>query len=70
MKILISNEDINEILGNATRLKLIDQVRASPYITLIFDSASDICPVDQINRDCGKMGGSWMWKLQQLLRHF
>ena len=44
----IQNEII-EILGNATRLKLVDKIKTAPCYTLIFDTTSDICRVDQIS---------------------
>ena len=44
----IQNEII-EILGNATRLKLVDKIKNAPCFTLIFDTTSDICSVDQIS---------------------
>ncbi len=45
---IIQNEII-EILGNATRLKRTDKIKAAPCYTLIFDTTSDICRVDQIS---------------------
>ena len=44
----IQNEII-EILSNATRLKLVDKIKTAPCYTLIFDTTSDICRVDQIS---------------------
>ena len=44
----IQNEII-EILGNATRLKLVDKIKTAPCFTLIFDTTSDICRVEQMS---------------------
>lgn len=44
----IQNE-ILEMLGNATRRKLVEKIKAAPCFTLIFDTTSDICRVDQIS---------------------
>ncbi|XP_028417041.1 zinc finger MYM-type protein 1-like [Dendronephthya gigantea] len=44
----IQNEMI-EILANATRLKFVEKIKVAPCFTLIFDTTSDICRVDQIS---------------------
>ena len=44
----IQNEII-KMLGDATRRNIIDKIKEAPWFSLIFDTTSDICGVDQIS---------------------
>jgi hypothetical protein len=37
------------MLGDATRRNIIDKIKEAPWFSLIFDTTSDICRVDQIS---------------------